>query len=297
MHFIQKLERKFGRFAVPNLMKYIIILYAAGFLINMVAPMFYYQYLMLDIDMILKGQVWRLVTFLIQPPEGSNLFFLFITLYLYFSIGTALERSWGTFRFNLYYVSGVLFNILAVVLIYVVAYLVNGLGYSYPITLSYINQSLFLAFAAMFPDMQFLLFFIIPVKVKYLAWFYVAILAYEVVTMLQGGMLVSVAVGISILVALANFLIFFFATRNYNKISPMERKRRAEFKKNVRDANQWDAPLRKDGRQVITRHKCAVCGRTEQDDERLEFRFCSKCEGNYEYCTDHLFTHEHVKKE
>lgn len=314
MSLMQKMERKYGRYAINNLMKYVIIMYAAGFLINMIDQRFYYMYLMLDIDMILKGQVWRLVTFIIQPPEGSNILFLFIALYLYFSIGTALERSWGTFRFNLYFLSGILFNILAVVIIYIVSYFVTGEGFSYPITLNYINQSLFLAFAVMFPDMQFLLFFIIPVKVKYLAYFYVVLLGIEIFNVVKvgaiygfvdgvpmlfsSGFIVGFSVGMAILVALANFLIYFFSTRNYRRISPQEIRRKTEFKRRMREANQWDGQMRtgSDGKSVVTRHKCAICGRTEQDDEKLEFRFCSKCDGNYEYCTDHLFTHEHVKK-
>ncbi len=312
MKLIQKLERKFGKYAIPGIMKYVIVLYATGFIINMINPLIYYNYLMLDIDKILHGQVWRIVTFLIQPPDGTNMFFLFITLYLYYMIGSSLERVWGAFRFNLYFYSGVLLNILAVVIIYVVTYLIYGVGISYPVSLTYINQSLFLAFAALFPDMQFLIFFIIPIKVKYLGWLYAAMLGYSIYTSISMGVVLGfengqfvgvqgtaagICVGVAILVAMANFLIFFFSTRNYRRVSPKNIKRRKAFFREVKQAGNGDNVVQFTGKTVVTKHKCAVCGRTELDDDNLEFRFCSKCDGNYEYCTEHLFTHEHVKKD
>ena len=103
---------------------------------------------------------------------------------------------------------------------------------------------------------------------------------------------------LAIVVSVLNFIIFFFVTRSARRISPSEIKRKAEFRKKMYDA-KWESGnvVEFKGRNVITRHKCAICGRTDADDEKLEFRFCSKCEGTYEYCQDHLFTHEHVKNE
>lgn len=268
-------------------MLYIVILYAFGFLVQTMNPGIYYEFLMLDVEKVLHGQIWRLVTFIILPPDYSNVLFLGIALYMYYAIGTALENAWGAFRFNLYYFSGILFNILAIILIYLIT------GESYKIGISYLNDSLFLAFAALFPNVQFLLFFIIPIKVKYLGFIYGAVTLYSVYNnFLSGNYFISIAIVVSML----NFLIFFFSTRNYRTISPNEFKRKAEFKRNVRSAKNTGNVVEFRGRKTITRHKCAVCGRTELDDENLEFRFCSKCEGNYEYCMDHLFTHEHVKK-
>ena len=102
MNWMNKLERKFGRFAITNLMYYIIILYAFGFVLSLVAPNVYYQYLSLDAAAILQGQVWRLVTWVLIPPEESNVLFVLIMLYLYYSLGNLLERIWGTFKFNVY---------------------------------------------------------------------------------------------------------------------------------------------------------------------------------------------------
>ena len=159
-NWLDKLERKFGRYAIPNLMYYIIILYAAGFVLNLVNPSFYYQYLSLNASAILHGQIWRIVTFIIQPPSTSLIFIIF-ALYLYFMIGQQLERAWGAFRFNLYFFSGMIFHVIAAI----IAYLLTGI--SFQMDTWYLNMSLFFAFAALYPDLQFLLFFVIPIKAKY----------------------------------------------------------------------------------------------------------------------------------
>ena len=110
MNWIDKLEKKFGRYAIQNLMYYIIILYAVGYVVQLFAPEFYASYLSLDVTAVLRGQIWRLFTFMIYPPS-SGLFWFLISLYLYYSIGKTLEYQWGTFRFNLYFVTGVLLHI------------------------------------------------------------------------------------------------------------------------------------------------------------------------------------------
>jgi len=287
MNLINKLNRKYGKYAIHNLMFYIIILYALGFLVNMINPGFYDQYLSLDIDKILHGQIWRIFTFIIQSTNSSNMLFLALELYIYYMIGSSLENTWGAFRFNLYYLTGILFNILAIILLYVIT------GNNYNLGLTYINRSMFFAFAALFPNVQFLLFFILPVKVKYLGYVYGAFILYEIYNSFASG---QYYVGVAIAVALGNFLIYFLSTRNYKKVSPTEFKRKANYKRQVKNAANTGNVVEFQGRKTITRHKCAICGKTELDDDNLEFRFCSKCDGNYEYCMDHLFTHEHVKK-
>ena len=286
MNFLSKLQRKYGRYGIPNLMKYIIIIRIVGAVLGIISPYFYPLYLALDIRQILHGQVWRLVTFLLAPYDFSNIvniLFFFVEISLYYSIGNALENAWGTFIFNLYIFSGMLFNILAAV----VLYLSLGLGY-YPVGLEYIYQSMFLAFAVLYPDLQFMLCFAIPIKAKWLAWFYAVILGWDVFSYIKNGILtgnyIYIAYAVAIVISMGNFLIYFFGMRNAAKFSPKQRKRRNTFKNQVRQSNG------------IVKHKCAICGRTDEDGENLEFRFCSKCQGNYEYCNEHLFTHEHVKK-
>lgn len=275
MKFLRKLERKFGKYAIPNLMYYIILMYGAGIVIDLAAPGLYYQYFCLDAAAILRGQVWRLVTFLICPPS-AGIFFNLIAMFLYYSLGTTLERVWGTFRFNLYFFSGILFHIIAAFAIYFL------MGVSVPLTPFYLNNSLFLAFAATFPQMQFYLYGLLPIRAYWLGIFIGAEFLYE---FLFGGLIARSCVGLAML----NFVIFFLMTRNYNKINPKEIKRKQKFKSDMKTAQAEKIKL--------THHKCAVCGRTEKDDPNLEFRYCSKCEGNLEYCMDHLYTHKHVTKE
>lgn len=275
MKFLRKLERKFGKYAIPNLMYYIILMYGAGIVIDLAAPGLYYQYFCLDAAAILRGQVWRLVTFLICPPS-AGIFFNLIAMFLYYSLGTTLERVWGTFRFNLYFFSGILFHIIAAFAIYFL------MGVSVPLTPFYLNNSLFLAFAATFPQMQFYLYGLLPIRAYWLGIFIGAEFLYE---FLFGGLIARICVGLAML----NFVIFFLMTRNYNKINPKEIKRKQKFKSDMKTAQAEKIKL--------THHKCAVCGRTEKDDPNLEFRYCSKCEGNLEYCMDHLYTHKHVTKE
>ena len=289
MNWMNKLERKFGKYAIPNLMYYVIILYAFGFVLNLFAPSFYYEYLSLDAYAILCGQVWRILTFLIQPPS-TNLIFVVFTLYLYYMIGRQLEYAWGTFRFNLYFFTGVLLHIVAAFVTYFVT------GYSLPIGTGYLNLSLFFAYAAMYPNQQFYIFMIIPMKVKYLAWIDAAYFAYAIAQAFMpayGGHayygFYYQANAIAAFVSILNFLIFFLSMRNMRRFGPREMHRKAVYHREVR-AGQM-AQKSESGAM----HRCHICGRTELDDPNLEFRYCSKCNGNYEYCQDHLFTHEHVK--
>ena len=293
MNWIDKLEKKFGRYAIPNLMHYIIILYAVGYVILLFAPDMYYSYLSLDASAILHGQIWRMVTFLIYPPNASLIWFMLV-LYLYYSIGLRLEAQWGTFRFNLYFFTGVLLHIVAA---FVCQY-GFGVNFSQYFGTYWLNNSLFLAYAATYPDMQFMLYFVLPIKAKILGiiygiYFGVEILAgffaeHLTMNMLIGlskiGIIVHPAYSLMALLSLGNFILFFLGMRSMHRYSPKEIRRRRTYMKNV-----------KQGEKSANTHKCAICGRTEKDGENLEFRVCSKCNGYYEYCQDHLFTHNHVK--
>lgn len=289
MNWLSKLERKFGRYAIPNLMTYIVILYGVGFALDMINPTFYSAYLSLDAQAILHGQIWRIVTFIIQPPSG-NLIWLLLALYLYYFIGKQLEMAWGAFRFNLYLFAGIIFHALAAIL----AYLVTGV--SLHLGTTYLNMSLFLVFAALYPDVQFLLYFFIPVKAKWLAWLDVIFFLYGILQAFlpaYGGGVYGAyyqANALAAAVSLLNFVIFFFGSRTGKAYSPKQMRRKREFQKNVQRASR---PV--NSYPNGAKHRCAVCGRTELDDSNLEFRYCSKCNGNYEYCQDHLFTHTHVK--
>lgn len=285
MKFIDKLERKFGRFGIPNLTIYMIVCYVIGYALMIVNPGIL-NWLSLEPAYILRGQVWRLVTWVLYPPSTSGvLWFAIAVLFFYYPIGTSLERTIGTFKYTLYILSGVVFTILGAFILYFLLggnVLVGNVFSTY-----YISLSTFLAYAMCYPDMQVLLMFIIPVKMKWMAIFYVVIVVYEMIQYIMAGAWYLV---IPIVASLLNFIIFYFGTKDFSRYNPKEIHRRNEFRRAMEPQGRM-----KSGNGSVTKHKCAICGRTELDDPNLEFRFCSRCNGNYEYCQDHLFTHTHVK--
>ena len=285
MKFIDKLERKFGRFGIPNLTIYMIVCYVIGYALMIVNPGIL-NWLSLEPAYILRGQVWRLVTWVLYPPSTSGvLWFAIAVLFFYYPIGTSLERTIGTFKYTLYILSGVIFTILGAFILYFLlgGNVLVGNGFS----TYYISLSTFLAYAMCYPDMQVLLMFIIPVKMKWMAIFYVVIVVYEMIQYIMAGAWYLV---IPIVASLLNFIIFYFGTKDFSRYNPKEIHRRNEFRRAMEPQGRM-----KSGSGSVTKHKCAICGRTELDDPNLEFRFCSRCNGNYEYCQDHLFTHTHVK--
>ena len=275
MNFLNKMERKFGKYAIHGLMKYVIICYIVGYVLMFAAPQALACLTLEPYLIFHEAQVWRLISWVLIPPSRSNIVFMVIMLILYYQLGTALEQTWGAFRFNLFYFSGVIGTVLGTIL----AYLITGRVYYMDTT--YINLAIFLAFAFEFPDMQFLLMFIIPIKVKWLGYLDALLL---LVTFVQGGIGVKISIGIAML----NFIVFFASKISRRGYTPKQIHRKMKYKKAVRSGA---AAGQKNG----ARHRCAVCGRTELDDDTLEFRYCSKCNGNYEYCQDHLFTHKHIQ--
>lgn len=294
---MSKFERKYGKYAIRNLSLMLILCYACGYAISLIFPRFL-QFLTLNPYAILHGQVWRIFTWIVSPPAGGNIFLVLISLYFYYSLGTTLERTWGDYRYNVYIFSGMLFTILGSFLLMGYSYLFMSVSYDGQLCIQfmgnlytveayfqgisqwfstyYVNMSIFLAFAATFPEVQVLLMLIIPVKVKWMGIIYAVMLAYEFITY-------PVQLKFVMAASLMNFLVFFFTSRGRIRLSPKQAKRRMEFRRDTKRAAR------------VTKHKCAICGQTEEDNPDLEFRFCSKCNGNYEYCQNHLFTHEHVK--
>lgn len=285
MGFLDKMERKIGRHPIHNLMRYIVACYVIGYVLRYAFPQTI-QYITLEPYYILHGQIWRIVSWLLIPP-GTGIIWAVIMIIFYYQLGTMLERTWGSFRFNVYVFGGMIFTVIGAFLLYFIMggnILLNTTSAGM-ISTYYINMSIFLAFAVCYPEEQVMLYFLIPVKMKWLAIFYVVVEVYEIVVSPWPAR-------VSIIMALLNFLIFYLMTRRSRgrSFSPKEFKRRSEYKKQVKQPHGY---RQSDGR--VAKHKCAVCGRTELDDPNLEFRFCSKCNGNYEYCQDHLFTHKHIK--
>ena len=322
MKFFNRLERKLGRFAIPHLMYYLIALNAVGAVLSYTRPGLFEQYLSLNAEAILHGQVWRVVTFLMQPPGYTSIIWSVLMLYIYYLIGSQLERVMGTFKFNSYIFLGVILHVVAALIAYAIT------GISYPIGTNYLYLSFFFIYALAFPNARFLLFFLIPIKGSWIAildgfYFCWAIIqgflpqyggAVDVGIYYRAG---AIAAGVSLI----NAVIYYFSLKDdfaataarYKKRQQEQLKALAEQLRKKEEANGWNnrpggpystgeqaptaaqaAGVPADGVET-PRHRCAVCGRTELDDPNLEFRYCSKCNGNYEYCSDHLFNHEHVK--
>ena len=300
MGFIDKLEKKYGRYAIDNLIIYVLAAYGIGYVMNKLAPQIY-DMLIMSPELVCKGQVWRLFTWIFTIPQELDVFVVFMFLFYYW-IGTNLEKYWGSFKYNMYMISGWLFMTVGTMLVYVVSLLAMGEGISLSVSTYYINLTSFLACATVFPNAQVYLLMVVPIKMKWLAIVDIIVLGYEFVSMLlfvvryspieiiiySGGELtreICIANCVSIVISVLNFIVFYFNSRHGKRFTPKEIKRKQTFKRKVKTSN-GDA-----------KHKCAICGRSENDGEGLVFRFCSRCDGNYEYCQDHLFTHEHVKNQ
>ena len=272
-------------FGIPNLMLYIAVGTAAVYVANLFTNNAMSSWLAFYPGQIVQNfQLWRLVTFILVPMNQSPLWFLLST-YLYYSLGTTLEQRWGSAKFTIFYGLGVLLNV-----VYgMVAYFVLGQpSYLELANMHYINMSLFLSFATLYPDARFLVYFIIPVKGKWLAWLDVAYLAYHVAFYFAAG---AWFWGLLPIVALLNYLIFFWEdltdalrrgqARAAHRMNPQT----INFKKAQKEVQQRKGYL----------HKCAVCGITDADDPNMEFRYCSKCNGYYCYCMNHINNHTHVQ--
>lgn len=266
MLWLDKLERKFGKYSIKNLMMYVTALNGIVFLLMLLDSLSGYQYqfasrLMLIPSMVMRGEVWRLLTFLFVPPTSSIIWILF-TLYFYYLIGSSLEHEWGAFRFNVYYLIGVLGTIAAAFL--------GGVG-----SAVYLNFSLIFAFSYVFPNYEILLFFFIPIKMKYLSAVYAVFLVFS----FAGAPLIGL---ITLLGSALNFLLFF----GKDIFLRLTRGRKTYYSKKS---------FRSKIPKIYVMHRCTVCGKTNVEDKDMEFRYCVDCDGDYEYCMDHLYSHKHIK--
>ncbi len=278
-----KLYRMFDRFCarnerygVKNLMLYIVIGNVIVFLMSMVDPRGIIPgFLVFDRYKVLHGQVWRMLTYVIVPRMGSGAFgaLLFaVMLYFYYTIGKVLENQWGSLKLTIFYFLGTLLTSAFAILLRAEA------------DSSYVSLTLFLAFATLYPDMRVMFFFVIPLRIKYLAF------------LALGLELLSVFINIRLfpanllpLAALLNYVLFFFPF-----ISSLVRRVRYRRSDNVIKFKHAKKKAEQQQQQAQYRHKCAVCGKTDASYPELEFRYCSKCSGYYCYCQDHINSHVHV---
>jgi len=286
---LKNLRRDFERFCyrhrykgIPNLMLWIALGTAIMYLFMQIDPsnLLYYA-LRFDRSAILHGQVWRLFSY-IFIPSNSNILFLAISMYFYYFIGKTMENQWGPFRFNLFYLSGVIITDLAAILLNTTA------------STGSLNLSLILAFATLYPENRVLLMYIIPIKMKYLAWLYFALTIYELIAYPFPYNLFSVF-------ALLNYFLFFGSDVLHvlpDSLQPRRRPNRSfgDFGQKKQKPNpNWAKDYRSKNGEQPYRHKCTVCGRTDTTHPDLEFRYCSRCNGYYCYCLDHINDHPHIQ--
>ena len=296
MSILKNLRRRFDLFCyknrdkgIPNLMLYIVLGTAAVYLVSDVAGNAgLYNLLYFDREMILRGQIWRLITYPLTFNAG-NVMLTAISLFCYYSIGRAMENVWGTLRFNLFYLTGV-------VMMDVYCMLFGGVA-----SVTYLNLSLFLSYATMYPDAQFLLFFIIPVRAWLFALVDLAITLWDVIALSYP--VFYFPYNLFPLLAIANYLLFFGkdvlnvlprswrinARRLFKKkAAPQQKAKVIRF-----DAGSYEASTATV--KAPYTHKCTICGKTDVSHPDLEFRYCSRCKGYHCYCQEHISNHSHIQ--
>ena len=269
MRLIDRFCYKHPNFGIPNLMRYLTIANVVFWILG-TANSVLLSYLRFDAGLIMQGQIWRLITFMVYPPSMGLLAFL--VFYFYYWMGTALEQVWGTAQFNIYLLIGWALTVIYGFLVY----FIGGLRIS--IDAQYLYLSMFFSYAALFPDQTVLLFFFIPIKMKYMA-------IIDAVYFLAAVITNPFPVNLLPVVAVLNFFIFFSGT-----LLQRIPKKASQSTINFRKASQ---KIRREDREKLYHHKCAVCGRTDTDYPGLEFRYCSRCAGYHCFCSDHINNHIH----
>jgi len=218
------------------------------------------EQLVLTWDKVLAGEVWRIFSFVLVAPAGHPLFAIFY-FYILYMMGNFLEQTWGTVRFCSFVYLGLFLNVLA------------GLAVrDAPISGTYMYSTIFLAFATFNPNFTFMIMFVLPVKVKYLAWLQAA----GFLLMIFGGPL---SVSLMVVVALGNYVLF-FADMLINRGTGFHRRMK------------WQAKVKESKKKPV--HTCIACGIDSNTDRNMDFRYCSQCTDTPAYCEQHLRDHEHI---
>lgn len=269
---------------IPNLMLYIVLGSAVVYVMSQMSGNYVlYNLLCFDRTAILHGQIWRLLTYPLTYSAG-NLLLTAVSLLCYYSLGRAMENVWGTFKFNLFYLTGM-------VLMDIYCLIFGGRA-----SVTYLNLSLFLSYATLYPDANFLLFFIIPIRAWVFALFDLVLVLLDLFTMPFPYNLFSV-------ISLANYFLFFGKDvlnvipmswrANARRVVHQKPKRQKQAKVLHFDAGSYEASHA--APQAPYTHRCTVCGRTDVTNPELEFRYCSRCKGYYCYCQDHINNHTHIQ--
>lgn len=290
---MKSLRNRFNRFCyqhrnkgIPNLMLYVSLGSGLVYLMTIITqnPILY-SILSFDRELILQGQVWRLISYPLTYSGGS-IFWVLIALVCYYSLGRAIENIWGTLRFNLFYFTGVILMDIYCMIV------PNCAADAY-----YLNLSLFLSYATLYPNAQFLILFIIPIK----AWVLALV---DIIILLVGVLSFPFTVyNLFPIIALANYLLFF--GKDTLNVIPMSWRMnlRRIFRKKSPQTKGKTIPFPNAGSYEATTatvkepytHRCTVCGRTDVSNPELEFRYCSRCNGYHCYCQDHISNHVHIQ--
>ncbi len=272
-NLLRQIERRFSRFAIPDLTLLLIAGQVLAYVVSRFDDTFLTKIMLWPAE-IAQGEWWRLVTFVFQPPCGNLLLAILGWCFFYF-MGTALENHWGAFRYNVYLWIGYLATVAAGMSLYAFpdALGAPGIFNSLPCASNvFMGGSVLLAFAQLAPELEIMLMFVLPLKMKFVAALTWMVYGYN---LLVG----NAAVRILILASILNFLVFF--GRDVWR-SIRQAHRRADFQR------------RATRRGALPFHRCVICGITEKESPKMDFRYCSKCAGNHEYCEEHLKSHEHV---
>jgi len=299
------------RFGIPNLMICIVIGNIAVFLLSLAGTVgvTFLNMLVFDAYSILRGQIWRLVTFVFIPQSSSPILLL-ISLYFYYFLGNTLEKQWGTAKFTIYYLSGMLFMLLYGFVMYFCGYRLTA-----EISVFYLNMSMFFAFATFYPDTRVLFMFIIPIKMKVLALADLLLFVYEIITAPFPIDLLPVVALLHYFVFCGGWLIDYIknwfgrrrSKRAYKNGGFTGGGRSAggfsgpggtvDFKTAARTVRYRQTAENREPKRTrdIYNRKCEVCGKTDRDHPETEFRYCSRCEGYHCYCDEHINNHIHYR--
>ena len=265
------------RLGIPGLMRYIVIANAAIYIFSLFDQSgLLLSTLAMDARSLLHGQIWRIVTFVLIPT-GSRPLSVLLSLFFYFWLGESMERLWGSTKFTVYYISGMLLSVIASIL----ALFLDG--FAFPLYgAGYVNAALFFAYALTYPEAMVRVFYIIPVKMKWLAYIEAAL---YVLAVIYGIVLGAWGYALTPIVAMLNLFVFFSPDfyRRADSVRSHNRREAVQFRKAVKEQQ----------RQKGYNHKCEVCGRTDTEYPNLQFRYCSKCSGYHCFCEDHIFNHTH----
>ncbi|MCL2249755.1 MAG: rhomboid family intramembrane serine protease [Oscillospiraceae bacterium] len=290
---IDRFCNKHRGFGIPRLMLFIVIITAVVFFVGGTGLLNFIRFIP---PFVLRGEIWRLITWIFIPTGGGGglglgIFFTLIALYVSYMIGTTLEREWGTGKFTIFYLLGVLLHIIYAFIVWFAWSIIV------PLTPIFLNLSLFFAFAVLFPDFTFRLFLIIPIKVKWLAILSAAIYLFTMVTGIFGAltgppgqMLSGLFTALFPLIAIINFFLVCG-----DDLRALLQPLKAKTSPQVIRFKQETKKVKKDLADKSYRHKCAVCGKTDTEYPNVEFRYCSHCNGYHCFCEEHINSHIHFE--